>query len=118
MIRIVKTKNGKQRRIPIDTWTLSLLQEYIGDMDIDDDAPIFPISQQRTRVIVKRYGKSIGKDIHPHTFRHSYAINLVRQGCDIRRLQLFLGHSSIATTAVYLQFNDEDLRDIYDRMTF
>ncbi len=118
MLRIVKAKGNKQRRIPIDTWTLSLLQNYIGDYDIDNDRPIFPISQQRARVIVKRYGKTIGKDVHPHTFRHSYAINMVRQGCDIRRLQLFLGHSSIATTAIYLQFNDDDLRDIYDRVSF
>ncbi len=118
MIRIVKAKNDKQRRIPIDTWTLSLIQEFIGDHEIDNDKPIFPISQQMVRVIVKRYGRLINKDIHPHTFRHSFAINMVWQGCDIRRLQQFLGHSSMATTAIYLQFNDRDLRDIYGNMSF
>ncbi len=118
MIRIVKVKNDRQRRIPIDTWTLSLVQEYIGDYDIDNDRPIFQISQQRVRAIVRRYGRIINKDVSPHTFRHSYAINMVRQGCDIRRLQLLLGHSSMATTVIYLQFNDDDLRDIYDRVSF
>jgi len=42
----------------------------------------------------------------------------VRNGWDIRRLQQVLGHSSMATTAVYLQFNDRDIRELYDRTVF
>ncbi|MFZ0925669.1 MAG: tyrosine-type recombinase/integrase [Halobacteriota archaeon] len=67
---------------------------------------------------MKRYGAMIGRDIHPHTFRHSFAIHCVRNSWDIRRLQQVLDHSSMATTAVYLQFNDRDIRDLYVRMIF
>ena len=67
---------------------------------------------------VKRYGSVIGKDVHPHTFRHSYAIHCVRNGWDIRRLQQVLGHSSLNVTAVYLQFNDQDVKELYDKTPF
>ena len=60
----------------------------------------------------------IGVDIHPHVLRHSYAIQLIRNGVDIRRVQLLLGHAGIQTTTVYLQFKDADLREVYDKVTF
>jgi integrase/recombinase XerD len=56
--------------------------------------------------------------IHPHTFRQSFAIHLIRSGVDIRRLQLLLSHSDLNPTQVYLQFKDEDLRDVYNRVEF
>jgi len=68
--------------------------------------------------IVKKYGKMIGVDIHPHTFRHSFAIHLVRSGLDLRRVQQLLGHSNLNTTQVYLQFKDEDLREGYNKIEF
>jgi integrase/recombinase XerD len=77
-----------------------------------EEEPIFPITQQWARVILNKHAKLIGKDIHPHTFRCSFAINSVRYGVDIRRLQQVLGHSNINTTAVYLRFNDQDLQDV------
>ena len=83
-----------------------------------DDRPIFALKQRQVRNIVKRYGSIIGKDVHPHTFRHSYAIHCVRNGWDIRRLQQMLGHSSLNVTAVYLQFNDQDIKELYDKTPF
>ncbi|MGZ7131398.1 MAG: tyrosine-type recombinase/integrase [Halobacteriota archaeon] len=50
--------------------------------------------------------------------RHSFAIHLVRSGTDLRRVQLMLGHSSLSITQVYLQFNDNDLREAYEKVAF
>jgi site-specific recombinase XerD len=61
---------------------------------------------------------AVGKDVHPDTFRHSFAIQCVRNGWDIRRLQQVLGHSSLNTIAVYLRFNDRDIKELYDRAPF
>ena len=118
VVNIVRAKGGKQRRVPLDPETLTLLNTYIVASGIADDVPIFRLSQRWVRALVARYGRLIGKDVHPHTFRHSYAINMIRNGCDIRRLQQVLGHASLNTTAVYLQFNDKDIQDVYERVPF
>jgi integrase/recombinase XerD len=70
------------------------------------------------RELVKRRGAVIGKHVHPHSFSHSFPINIVRHGVDIRRLQQVLGQASMSTTAVYLQFNDKDLQDVYAIVPF
>jgi integrase/recombinase XerD len=109
MVRIEKAKGGKQRRVPLDALTLAKLQAYIDANAIAPEAPLFPITQQWVRKLINKYARQIGKNIHPHAFRHSFAINSVRHGVDLRRLQQVLGHTNLNTTAVYLQFNDQDL---------
>ena len=118
VVNITKAKGGKQRRVHLDAETIKMLSEYISTQQLPDNRPIFALKQRQVRNIVKRYGDIIGKDIHPHTFRHSYAIHCVRNGWDIRRLQQVLGHSSLNVTAVYLKFNDQDIKELYDNTPF
>jgi site-specific recombinase XerD len=118
VINVTKAKGGKQRRVHLDPETIKMLSEYVSTQQLPDDRPVFALKQRQVRNIVKRYGSVIGKDVHPHTFRHSYAIYCVRNGWDIRRLQQILGHSSLNTTAIYLRFNDRDIKELYDKTPF
>lgn len=74
--------------------------------------PLTPRSVQR---IVDRYAREAGitKRVTPHTLRHTYATDLLRNGADIRAVQSLLGHASITTTQVYTHVTDKELRRVY-----
>jgi integrase/recombinase XerD len=77
VVNVTKAKGGKQRRGHLDAATITMLSEYVSAQKLPDDRPVFALKQRQVRNIVKRYGSIIDKDVHPHTFRHSYAIHCV-----------------------------------------
>lgn len=117
-----KKAKTKKRRIPIDGKTLDSVKEYLKDEKIFSGR-IFKITRVAAFYIVRKCGQKAGvghvgeKEIHPHHFRHSFAVEFMKQNPDgLRKLQMLLGHSSISTTADYLQFSTSQLRDGYDKM--
>lgn len=77
-----------------------------------DNLRLTPRSIQR---IVKYYAAKAGliKNVHPHTFRHSFATDLLSNGADIRSVQTMLGHSSITTTQIYTHITNPRLKEIH-----
>jgi integrase/recombinase XerC len=74
-----------------------------------------PISVPGVRWIIGKYGdrSGLGKHIHPHALRHSFATHLVNSGCDVRLVQELLGHASISTTQRYTHVDMEHLKQAY-----
>jgi site-specific recombinase XerD len=72
--------------------------------------------------IVQEIGINTGiskyQHVHPHGFRHGFAINYINSGGSLSRLMKTLGHSNIQTTMRYLRFADEDLKRDFERMNF
>ena len=116
----------KQRIIPLGSMCLKALTEYINEargilIRNQDEKALFVnvnggrLTRQGFWKIIKFYKEQahITKDITPHVLRHSFATHLLQNGADIRAIQTMLGHSDISSTQVYMQFQDEGLKDIY-----
>ncbi|MBI2410914.1 MAG: tyrosine-type recombinase/integrase [Candidatus Kerfeldbacteria bacterium] len=80
----------------------------------EEDKPLSPRSIER---LVEKYARQAGivKKVGPHTIRHSFATDLLRNGADIRSVQAMLGHASITTTQVYTHVTDKGLREAHKK---
>ncbi len=67
--------------------------------------------------LVKRFAiiAGVSKKVTPHVIRHCFATDLLRNGADLRSVQMLLGHSNIATTQVYTHVTDQHLREIHKK---
>ena len=116
----------KQRTIPLGKMSLKALKDYINNAreflirDENETALFVNINGRRlTRQgfwkIIKYYKEQahITKDITPHVLRHSFATHLLQNGADLKAIQSMLGHSDISSTQVYMQFQNEGIKNVY-----
>lgn len=119
-------KGSKERIVPIGKSALSFIQEYMKlSRDKIKNVKSFnyvflnlrggKLSRMGVWNIVDTYCKKaeIKKEVHPHTFRHSFATHLLEGGADIRIIQEMLGHSDISTTQIYTHIDKEYLIEIH-----
>jgi integrase/recombinase XerD len=62
-------------------------------------------------VFVHKWATKAGVKIHTHSFRHYFATTLVEKGANIKVVQELLGHTSLATTQVYLSVTADHLEE-------
>ena len=118
----------KQRTIPIGTMSLKALKEYIEEarpviIKDENEKALFVntngkrLTRQGFWKIIKYYKEQahISKDITPHVLRHSFATHLLQNGADLKAIQVMLGHSDISSTQVYMQFQDEEIKNAYKK---
>jgi integrase/recombinase XerD len=119
-------KGSKQRRVPLGRAAVEFLRRYwpirqqlLGNRS-SDLLFLEPEGKAMTRQQfwrrLKGYGHSAGVAyLTPHLLRHSFATALLRNGADLRSVQLLLGHSDISTTQIYTHVTDDHLREVYQK---
>lgn len=100
-------KGNKERFVPIGTRTASALFRY--HTQYKEEKP-FDMTRTRLAHMVGEIGdRAKIPGVHPHRFRHTFAINYLRNGGDIFTLQMILGHSTLEMVKRYLALAQVDV---------
>lgn len=120
-------KGSKERLVPIGRSALEWIERYrrecrvlLAKRGATDDALFLnargtPMSRMAVWTIVRGAAAKAGitKEVHPHTFRHSFATHLLEGGADLRAVQEMLGHADIGTTQIYTHIDREYLKEVH-----
>lgn len=125
---IVMGKGSKERVVPIGKTAYDCVRRYV-----DEARPKLIKSGPTDVLFVNRFGRAftrqglwkiithyaqkagLHKNVHPHTFRHSFASHLLEGGADLRAVQVMLGHSDISTTQIYTHVTKDRLKEIHHK---
>jgi integrase/recombinase XerD len=125
-VRIIG-KGSKERLVPISKRALKWMRKYLNEsrpfLDKHQRSEGVAFLNSRGTAMsrmgfwknLNKYIKNSGirKEIHPHTFRHSFATHLLEGGADLRAVQEMLGHSDISTTQIYTHLDRTYLQQEY-----
>lgn len=91
--------------------------QQAGDAKLPSKEEGLRLTPRSIQRIIKKYAAKAGisKRITPHGLRHLFATDLLRNGADLRSVQMMLGHANISTTQIYTHFTDKQLEDIHKK---
>lgn len=116
------TKGHIARYVDIPQSLRMVIDKHVGHLISDGqgetgEAPLFQGKKIRARLGVSGIGRivtahsflALGRPIHPHVLRHTYATILMKY-TNIRVVQTLLGHAKISTTEIYTHVSSEDCK--------
>lgn len=113
---IVYGKGSKERKVYISDKAMYYLTEYLNSRK-DNMTYLFlnrnkqKMTKQNIEVLLKKIGKRANvNNVHPHRFRRTFATNAIKRGVPIQYIQKVLGHSSLDTTMIYCNCDDECIK--------
>lgn len=120
-------KGSKERLVPLGKIASKWIKKYIEEVrpsyfNIEKSEDFIFLNQRGSKFsrmgiwkIIKKYSIVLDppKDVHPHTFRHSFATHLIEGGADLRAVQEMLGHSDISTTQIYTHIDREFIKEVH-----
>lgn len=110
-ISVEGAKGKKERIVLVPSWLMKRVFVYVKDNleKFDDEDPLFQVGNVRWHQIFKKYSNdAIKRKCSLHDLRFSRATEWYKQGVDIRRIKIRLGHSRIETTFKYINPDEEE----------
>jgi integrase/recombinase XerD len=121
MIVVKGGKKEQQRIAYLNDYALKVVKIYVSEMkDVVNvkkgSRRIFGVGSAGTMIqtfhkkldaVCKKHGI---ERFTSHNFRHTLGFHLLRRGCDMRYIQLILGHKDMNTTTIYTKVEKGDLR--------
>ena len=123
-MRVRFGKGGKGRFVYVEKFTRRELWRYLIHREDGNDptAPLFiarndqRMNNNSLRLLLNRLGKKAGvPNVHPHRFRHTFAIEFLRGGGDVFSLQKLLGHSTLDMVKNYVAIAQVDIQNAHRR---
>lgn len=127
LVRSDIAKNSKDRTVPLSGRVRETLQEFCNllltqpwfcsDTFLFRSKPVHsPVTTRQVERIIRTAAlKSIGRPVHPHVLRHTFATRLM-QRTNVRVVQELLGHSSVVSTQIYTHPNEEDKKQAIQQL--
>jgi len=116
----VRGKGGKVRLVFVSDTAREAVKKYLAARKDMEEALFLSnkntiLTRRSVERIVKFYAikAGISKNVVPHSLRHLFATDLLRNGADLRSVQALLGHANIMTTQIYTHVTDKHLREIH-----
>ena len=118
---IVMGKGGKERRVEFGPRTSQAIWKYLASRGTLPSIAYFLISRTGRRLDrdelahrLQSLGKRAGvANVHPHRFRHTFAVMFLRNGGSSLALQRLLGHSTMEMVRVYVKLSEVDLQQAH-----
>lgn len=123
----VMGKGNKERQVPFGATSKQALWNYMARRgEVPDQGLMFVNRfggklcrlwiQKNMRLLSRRLGIK-GVRVSPHTLRHTFAINYIKNGGDAFSLQRILGHSSLDMVKIYVSLADQDVATMYRKFS-
>lgn len=107
---------SRSRTVYLGARSRQAICKYIAKLQAQRDLSqtIFDLRGSSIRFTLRRIAKNAGiPNVHPHRFRHTFAITYLRNGGDVFTLQRLLGHSTLDMTRKYLDIVRDDLQNAH-----
>ncbi len=111
-VRAETSKSKRSRIIPLNSKVLMDIKDYLEERRKRKyETPYLLVSSTRDmkltldglKHLIEKVSKASRVSFHAHQFRHTFAVNMLNQGCDIAKLKQLMGHTDIRMTAAYLR---------------
>ncbi len=122
-VRIRRGKGGKERLAFLGDEAVAALQAYLAERQRwqqgHDPLALFygrrgrRLSDRSVRRLLDRSAGRVGKPLHPHMLRHSFATHMLEEGADVRTIQELLGHANLSTTQKYTHLDMKTIMAAY-----